>query len=150
MEVIGVVALVAGLLTAVGAVFAVRGFRELLSTRRFVAEAEAATGTVTDSVGRWYRNPGDEPGLSRLSHPVVRFVTGDGRTVEFESQAGSNLAPKVGQQVTVLYDPLRPEEAKIRSFMMLWALPSILTVLGVFLLFPGVLMLSILVLLLAL
>ncbi len=75
---------------------------------------------------------------------------GDGRTVEFESQAGSNLAPKVGQQVTVLYDPLKPEEAKLKSFMMLWALPSILTALGVFLLFPGLLMLFVLVLILAL
>ena len=57
-------------------------------------------------------------------------MTGDRRTVEFESQVGSNLAPKVGQEVTVLYDPLGPNEARIRSFMMLWALPSIFTVLG--------------------
>jgi hypothetical protein len=75
----------------------------------------------------------------------VRFVTGDGRTVEFESQAGSNLAPEIGQEATVLYDPLNPKEAKIRSFMMLWALPMIFTVLGGFLLVPGVLLLSVLV-----
>ena len=68
----------------------------------------------------------------------MRFVTGDGRTVEFESQAGSNLAPEIGQEATVLYDPLNPKEAKIRSFMMLWALPMIFTV-------PGVLLLSVLV-----
>lgn len=150
MEAIGIVALVAVVLTAVGVVFAVRGFQGLRSTRRFVAASASATGTVTDSVGRWYRTIGDEPGFSRLSHPVVRFITGDGRTVEFESQAGSNLAPKVGQQVTVLYDPLKPEEAKLKSFMMLWALPSILTALGVFLLFPRLLMLFVLVLILAL
>jgi hypothetical protein len=77
-------------------------------------------------------------------------VTGDGRTVEFESQVGSNLAPKVGQQVTVLYDSLNPREARIKSFMMLWALPLVFTVLGALLLVPGVLMLSVLVLLLAL
>ena len=150
MEAIGIVALVAVVLTVVGAMFAIRGFRGLRSTRRFVTASASATGTVTDSVGRWYRNPGDEPGVSRLSHPLVRFVTGDGRTVEFESQVGSNLAPKVGQQVTVLYDPLRPEEAKIKSFMMLWALPSIFAALGVFLLFPGLLMLFVLALILAL
>ena len=150
MEAIGIVALVAMVLIAVGTVFAIRGFRGLRSTRRFVAASVSATGTVTDSVGRWHRNPGDEPGVSRLSHPLVRFVTGDGRTVEFESQVGSNLAPKVGQQVTVLYDPLRPEEAKIKSFMMLWALPSIFAALGVFLLFPGLLMMFVLVLILAL
>jgi hypothetical protein len=52
--------------------------------------------------------------------------------------------------VTVLYDPLNPKGARIRSFMMLWALPSIFTVLGVLLLVPGVLMLSVLLLLFAL
>jgi Protein of unknown function (DUF3592) len=150
MEAIGIVAAVAALFTAIGAVFAVRGYRGIRETRRFVDASASATGTVTDSVGRWYRDPGDDPGVSKLSHPVVRFVTGDGRTVEFESQAASNLAPKIGQQVTVLYDPTNPKEAKIKSFMMLWALPVIFTVLGVFLLIPGLLMLSILALLLAL
>ena len=77
-------------------------------------------------------------------------MTGDGRTVEFESQVGSNLAPKVGQEVTVLYDPLGPNEARIRSFMMLWALPSIFTVLGGLLLVPGVVLLLVLLLLFAL
>jgi hypothetical protein len=81
MEAIGIVA---ALFTAIGAVFAVQGFRRLQKTRRFVEISASATGTVTDSVGRWYRDPGDDPGISRLSHPVVRFVTGDGRTVEFE------------------------------------------------------------------
>ena len=146
MEAIGIVAL----LTAVGAVFAFHGLRVLRRTRRFVAASASATGTVTDSVGRWYSDPGDDPGVSRLSHPVVRFMTGDGRTVEFESQVGSNLAPKVGQEVTVLYDPLGPNEARIRSFMMLWALPSIFTVLGGLLLVPGVVLLLVLLLLFAL
>jgi hypothetical protein len=149
MEAVGILAAVAALFTAIGVVFAVLGLRGLQSTRRFAASA-STTGTVTDSVGRWYRDPGDDPGVSRLSHPVVRFVTEDGRTVEFESQAGSTLAPKVGQEVAVLYDPLNSKEAKIRSFMMLWALPMIFTVLRGLLLVPGVLLLSVLVLLLAL
>src|SRR5215207_6088490 len=127
MEAIGIVAL----LTAVGAVFAFHGLRVLWGTRRFVAASASATGTVTDSVGRWYSDPGDDAGVSRLSHPVVRFVTGDWRTVEFESQVGSNLAPKVGQEVTVLYDPLDPEGARIRSFMM----PGVLLLLVLLLLF---------------
>src|SRR5215212_3930166 len=146
MEAIGIVAL----LTAVGAVFAFHGLRVLRKTRRFVAASASATGTVTDSVGRWYRDPGDDPGVLKLSHPVVRFVTVEGRTVEFESAVGSNLAPKVGQQVTVLYDPLDPKEIRIKSFMMLWGIPSVFAVLGAFLLVPAVLMLSVLLLLFAL
>jgi hypothetical protein len=147
MEAIGIVGAVAALFTAIGAVFAVRGYGGLRKTRRFVHASASAAGTVTDSVSRWHRDPGDAPGVSRLSYPVVRFVTTDGRTFEFESQVGSNLAPRVGQQVTVLYDPLNPKEAKIKSFTMLWALPLAFTVLGVLLLFPGVLMLSVLLLL---
>jgi len=52
--------------------------------------------------------------------------------------------------VTVLYDPLDPEGARIRSFMMLWALRSIFMVLGGLLLVPGVLLLLVLLLLFAL
>jgi hypothetical protein len=77
MEAVGIVAAVAALFTAIGVVFAVLGLRGLQRTRRFVAASASATGTVTDSVGRWYRDPGGGPGVSRLSHPVVRFVTGD-------------------------------------------------------------------------
>jgi Protein of unknown function (DUF3592) len=150
MEAIWIVAAVAALFTTIGAVFAVQGIRGIRKTRRFVAASASATGTVTDSVGRWHSDPGDDPGVSRLSHPVVRFVTGDGRTIEFESGVGSNLGPKVGQEVTVLYNPTNPKEAKIKSFMMLWALPSIFAVLGAFLLIPGLLMLLVLVLILAL
>lgn len=150
MEAIWIVAAVAALFTTIGAVFAVQGIRGIRKTRQFVAASASATGTVTDSVGRWYSDPGDDPGVSRLSHPVVRFVTGNGRTIEFESGVGSNLGPKVGQEVTVLYNPTNPKEAKIKSFMMLWALPSIFAVLGAFLLIPGLLMLLVLVLILAL
>jgi hypothetical protein len=150
MEAIGIVAAVAAIFTAIGAVFAVHGFRGFRKTRRFVAASASATGTVTDSVGRWYSDPGDAPGVSKLSHPVVRFVAGDGRMVEFESEVGSNLAPKVGQEVTVLYDPLNPQEARIKSFMMLWGIPSIFAMLGGFLLVPGILMLLVLLLLFAL
>jgi hypothetical protein len=150
METIGIVAAVTAIFTVIGAVFAVHGFRGLQKTRQFVAASASATGTVTDSVGRWYSEPGDDPGVSKLSHPVVRIVTGDGRTVEFESEVGSNLAPKVGQEITVLYDPLNPQEARIKSFMMVWGIPSVFAILEGFLLVPGVLMLLVLLLLFAL
>ena len=44
---------------------------------------------------------------------MVRFETQQGRTVEFESRTGSNTPPRVGEEVTVVYDPLRPEEARL-------------------------------------
>jgi hypothetical protein len=33
--------------------------------------------------------------------------------VEFENKLGSNAPPRVGERVTVLYEPQRPEEAKV-------------------------------------
>ena len=55
-----------------------------------------------------------EPSYDRsVSYPYVRFQTADGRTVEFLSKTGSNAPPKVGDEVTVYYDPERPEEAKL-------------------------------------
>lgn len=65
------------------------------------------SGTV---VGHKTRSSG---GFNRLLHPVVRFETHEGGTVEFESRTGSNTPPRVAEDVTVVYDPLRPEEARL-------------------------------------
>lgn len=67
----------------------------------------SATGTV---VGHMTRSSG---GTNRLLFPVVRFETHEGETVEFEAGTGSNVPPRVGEEVTVVYDPLRPEKARI-------------------------------------
>jgi hypothetical protein len=48
-----------------------------------------------------------------LLFPSVRFQAADGRTVDFQSEVGSNAPPKVGEEVTVYYDPDRPEDAKL-------------------------------------
>lgn len=51
------------------------------------------------------------PGM--LFYPSVRFPTADGTIVEFQSKLGTNAPPRVGDEVTVIYDPQRPEEAKV-------------------------------------
>jgi hypothetical protein len=45
--------------------------------------------------------------------PSLRFQTADGRTVEFQNKLGTNAPPRVGDEVTVFYDPARPEDAKV-------------------------------------
>ena len=71
---------------------------------------------------------------------MVRFRTQDGRTVETESETGtSSFSRRPGEQVEVLYDPLRPEEARIKTFMMLWFAPLIFSVLGFFMFVFGTL-----------
>jgi hypothetical protein len=110
------------LLSAVGTLFLVLGIRNFLRTRRFVSRAASATGTVTDVKTRAstsHSSDGFEVG--RYRYPVVRFPTQDGRTVELESKTGtSSFSQGPGERVEVLYDPLKPEEARIKTFMMLW------------------------------
>ena len=50
---------------------------------------------------------------SGVIFPSVRFQTADGRTVEFQNKLGTNAPPRVGDEVTVFYDPARPEDAKV-------------------------------------
>ena len=67
-----------------------------------------AVGVVT---GHTSRPTHDNSGVLRF--PSVRFQTADGRTVEFQNKVGTNAPPRVGDQVTVIYDPGRPEDARV-------------------------------------
>lgn len=78
-----------------------------LEERVAVNEARA-TGMVT---GHQVHHSG--AAFHRLSFPVVRFETARGETVEFESGVGSNIPPRVGEEVRVIYDPARPQEARL-------------------------------------
>ena len=131
--------LVPFVLAAAGAWFLVVGVRNYLRTRRFVSEASSATGTVTDVKTRTSRShTSDGSRLRTYSYPVVRFQTHDGQTVEFESETGtSGFSQRPGEQVEVLYDPLKPEQARIKTFMMLWFAPLIFSMVGFFLLVFG-------------
>jgi hypothetical protein len=86
-----------------------------------------AVGVVTQHTSRWSHGL-DHPSL--LYFPAVRFQTQDGRTVEFQNKVGSNAPPRVGDQVTVLYDPARPEEAKVALGSMFRFDPKALLVVG--------------------
>lgn len=48
-----------------------------------------------------------------LVFPVVRYQTRDGAWIEFEAPLGSNVPPGIGEQVTVFYEPERPQEARL-------------------------------------
>jgi Protein of unknown function (DUF3592) len=127
------------LLSVVGAVFLVLGIRNLVRTRRFVGRASSATGTVTDIKNRRSTSHSSEGSRIRR-YPVVRFQTQEGRTVEFESETGTaSFSQGPGERVDVLYDPLRPEEARIKTFIMLWFAPLIFSVLGLFMFVFGTL-----------
>lgn len=72
-------------------------------------------------------------------YPVVRFVTPRGQTLLFRSGAGSSPpAYEVGARVRVMYDPARPEAAKIDSFGERWFLTLLSAGFGALFLLIGV------------
>jgi uncharacterized protein DUF3592 len=52
--------------------------------------------------------------------PIVHFETEEGREIEFFGRGGSGLSYREGDTVTVAYDPERPINAHIVSFVDLW------------------------------
>ena len=72
--------------------------------------------------------------------PVVQFTTQDGRTIEFHGRGGSGTDYAKGDRVPLVYDPARPINAHILSFIDLW-LPAAVAW-GVMVIFGGVVWLS--------
>lgn len=98
----------------------------LVTTWQFIGGAVAADGAVIALEERWDSDDGDY-----TYYPRVAFETEDHRQVEFTSDTGSRPASfDVGERVRVLFDPARPEAARIESFLQLWLLPLILGGLG--------------------
>lgn len=101
--------------TLFGAVFVAFGVHSLRARRSFARRAVPALGQVTELRWRDIATPGSGR-VSLVAFPVLRFQTPDGRTVVAESSAGRNPAPaRVGQQVTVLYDPDDPTQAALEG-----------------------------------
>jgi hypothetical protein len=87
-----------------------RGKEPTLSEAHPQSQQLTAVGVVTGHTSR------SSYGLDHrrtLLFPSVRFQTASGRIVDFQSEIGSNAPPKVGEEVTVYYDPERPEDAKL-------------------------------------
>lgn len=66
--------------------------------------------------------------------PVILFITREGRRVRYESIV-SSYPPRysAGDKVRILYDPDRPEEARIDDFTDLWLRPIFLAGVGLIL-----------------
>jgi hypothetical protein len=103
------------------------GFVSVARTRAFIAKAVETTGEVVELE----EEPATEPGEPLTYRPVVSFVLDSKQRVRFKSMVHSNPpAYDVGESVSVLYEPNRPHEARIRSFTSLWLLALILIGLG--------------------
>jgi uncharacterized protein DUF3592 len=96
-----------------------------MRARDFVRRAATTVGVVVDFVEETSEERrGDDFVTATYFYPVVHFQTASGEQVKFQSSAGSTRPSlRKGQMVPVLYDPARPEQARIRSFVQVWWLP---------------------------
>jgi len=99
-------------------------YRTGLRAEGKVTEIRASRYTDQEEVvtrgGREWRRD-----VERTSYaPIVRFTTAEGREIEFFGRGGSGTCYKAGDVMTVAYDPARPINAHIVSFVDLW-LPTV-------------------------
>jgi hypothetical protein len=95
---------------------------------------ESAPGRVADIVQRReYVNEQDRV-VQDYYFPVVEFVSSDGRHHSVQLTEGSSTpSHEVGDDITVLYNPDHPLDARIKSFgssALMWILPGITGILG--------------------
>ena len=97
---------------------------------------ESAPGRVTDMTKRLeYDDQYRDRVIGEAYYPVVEFVALDGKRRNVQLNEGSfPAAYEVGDEVTVLYEPDHPLDARINSFGSsagMWILPGITGILGI-------------------
>lgn len=95
---------------------------------------ESAPGRVVEIIERReYVNEQDRV-VQDYYYPVVEYVSKGGRRHTVHMTEGSSApSHEVGDEVTVLYNPQRPLDARIKSFgsaALMWILPGITGLLG--------------------
>lgn len=91
------------------------------NTTRFIAGAAEAGGKVIDLERTRSSSSSSSRSSSTMYRPVVEFTTATGKRIEFVSSVGSSPpSHRVGEAVTVLYNPADPSKARIKSFFQLW------------------------------
>ena len=106
----------------IGLVLLGLGLFELGSILVFLARAEQTDARFAGAVARSGGNHG-----GTFLYPTFQFVTSDGRSVTFASSSGStDQIYSDGERVRIAYDPRRPEDARLVSFLTLWIAPVLL------------------------
>jgi predicted membrane channel-forming protein YqfA (hemolysin III family) len=95
-----------------------------VSTRKFLAKAKSTSGKILDNL----RDENSEG--STTYKPRFSFAMEDGREVVVQSETGTSSPFRKEQTVTVLYDPAKPEDARINTFVQLWLATVICAALG--------------------
>ena len=118
--------LVGLLFLVIGVAVLISGIVAAVKQKRKSARGVAATGRVIDLVKKIFN-----PGSAGVYCPVVRFTTGTGDLVEFESGFGTMPAShRVGQTITVRYDAANPQSAEVDSATANWFVPGCTIAMG--------------------
>lgn len=113
----------------VGSCLLTGGLVSFSNTRSFIKNADSAKGIVIKNISRTSRD--NDGRTTRLYYPVTKFTSLNGAEITFENKAGASPASySSGDEVTVLYTKQNPRDAKINSFMSLWATTSVLFFIG--------------------
>ena len=126
--------LILGIFSGVAALMLLIAFISAASAILKMNKEASATGRVVEIIQRReYVNEQDRV-VQYYYYPVVEFVSVDGRHHSVQmSEGSSSPSQEVGDQVTVLYNPERPLDARIQSFgsyALMWVLPGITGILG--------------------
>ena len=127
--------LILGIFSGVAALMLLIALISSFSAVSKISREASAPGRVVEMiVRREYVNEQDRI-VSEYYYPVVEFTASDGRRRSVQMSEGSQPpSHEVGEEVTVLYDPEHPLDARIKSFgsyVLMWILPGITGILGV-------------------
>ncbi len=126
--------LILGIFLTVAVIMLVIAAISGVSAARKQAREESTSGQVVDMVLRSYRDA-ETQAINEYYYPVVEFSLPDAsrRTVQL-SEGSWPAAYAKGDAVTVLYDPQRPNDARIQSTsstLLAWILPGITGLLAI-------------------
>jgi hypothetical protein len=111
------------------------GFVSWYRTRNFLARCVKTKGVV---ISHYHQTSDDEDGKTTSSFPIFRFnhtVTG----TEYTVRSNVSGLMQEGQEIEIIYDPENPKNSKINKLSHTWMIPIIVTFMGVFFSFLGVL-----------
>ena len=126
--------LILGIFTGVAVLMLLIAFGSSASAILKMNREESAPGRVVEIIERReYVNEQDRV-VQDYYFPVVEFVSKDGRHHTVHMTEGSSApSHEVGDEVTILYNPEHPLEARIESVgssALMWILPGITGILG--------------------
>ena len=126
---------VLGGFTAIAVIMLLVTIVSIFSNIQKILKEESVPGMVVDVVKRRELVNEENDIVRDFYYPVIEFVPSDGHKRSLQVNEGSD-SPfyERGDEITVLYDPEHPLDARIKSASsnaLMWVLPSITGILGI-------------------